>query len=1029
MKTAESHALAAVRLSKIKQKSFFIDEVLTAENWDDSHFTSFPFSVSSDNVSFNIICIKSDTDKTLFRISSRDIIGSCDVSVKIFIKNIHPEKNVEISNNFTFSRWHRDILIDAQIPASELNENSGYIVNHKFTFQIKLTHYSHRNKLASQPDVVPYVGLRNQGATCYMNSVLQAMFHIPGFQRIIYEMNTSSEKSNDKNIALNLQRLFAKMRLGSKACSTKALTRSFGWTEENTFVEHDVQEFCNELIINISSKIPNDGLSILRGHYKSIFKCRNVDYQSSKLEEFYDLPIQVKDFSRLEDALATLIKPVPLIGENQYNAGRYGLQDADLCYQFIDLPPILRLHLKRFLYNNETYRNEKLNSFFSFPVELDMSSVINKPGQLYELVSVLVHSGTSVSGHYLAYIRPTTENQWYEFDDSKVTKVPSTQAIENNFGTLDSENRIFSAYLLMYVRKKDIKQLFKPIQNEEIPTSVMNYIEEHIRKREDKRISDLEAKNTVEISLTLPSDIIHNAISGNLSLNSNHNLVSVKSDDTFNKIYHKVAEHLKTDIESITLWVIVDDHLKERLVRTDSLNVNDLDYNLSLYVQDASDDTDNDYLVFIFTYFPEFKPPLRFMFSYMMNRRDSFASILSTYQHISKMANSNDLKSENDLKNNFTVYIKNSDGILEKVEDLDDSLTEFEANNGSMIIIQPVNSDSIQLPEITYKTTFKNHYDYHEHYLTTYPHDVLQYMRDTNDKSNLKISDSPTFKKAPTFSFPSRINFGEFKKFVAACFNLDYNPEKHTILFFQPNSLSPVIVEDHVLMYRMMIRPKNEIISELSFVFFSDPSLFQLPNVYRVVAYISTSAIENQEEKYIILSQKSTVRDALRAVINNGWLTAKLHQIRLLQLSKSNHEIEEIIGFDIPINKINNPVRIELVPEDQLFLDENDRLIKVVYYSKCSSIKFNFMLKLIENETFLETKERIKNILKLSTEQINSIKFTLESDEKKGRTLREKNKLVDLFVEPSLMIVMKEDKISEQSIYYNDFEEAIKFYN
>lgn len=31
-----------------------------------------------------------------------------------------------------------------------------------------------------------YVGLKNQGATCYMNSLLQFLFHIPYFRKVSY---------------------------------------------------------------------------------------------------------------------------------------------------------------------------------------------------------------------------------------------------------------------------------------------------------------------------------------------------------------------------------------------------------------------------------------------------------------------------------------------------------------------------------------------------------------------------------------------------------------------------------------------------------------------------------------------------------------------------------------------------------------------------------------------------------------------------------------------------------------------------
>ncbi|KAK7265151.1 hypothetical protein RJT34_32767 [Clitoria ternatea] len=36
-----------------------------------------------------------------------------------------------------------------------------------------------------------YVGLKNQGATCYMNSLLQTLYHIPYFRKAVYHMPTT----------------------------------------------------------------------------------------------------------------------------------------------------------------------------------------------------------------------------------------------------------------------------------------------------------------------------------------------------------------------------------------------------------------------------------------------------------------------------------------------------------------------------------------------------------------------------------------------------------------------------------------------------------------------------------------------------------------------------------------------------------------------------------------------------------------------------------------------------------------------
>ncbi len=42
---------------------------------------------------------------------------------------------------------------------------------------------------------------------------------------------------------------------------------------------------------------------------------------------------------------------------------------------------------------------------------------------VYELFSIMVHSGSAIGGHYYAYIKSFTDKQWYCFNDQSVSKV------------------------------------------------------------------------------------------------------------------------------------------------------------------------------------------------------------------------------------------------------------------------------------------------------------------------------------------------------------------------------------------------------------------------------------------------------------------------------------------------------------------------------------------------------------------------------------------------------------------------------
>ena len=58
------------------------------------------------------------------------------------------------------------------------------------------------------------------------------------------------------------------------------------------------------------------------------------------------------------------------------------------------------------------------------------------PGYWYNLVGVVVHTGTAEGGHYYSFIRDRTtkENSWYLFNDAEVKNFDPAQIAAECFG-------------------------------------------------------------------------------------------------------------------------------------------------------------------------------------------------------------------------------------------------------------------------------------------------------------------------------------------------------------------------------------------------------------------------------------------------------------------------------------------------------------------------------------------------------------------------------------------------------------------
>ncbi|GAV63630.1 UCH domain-containing protein/DUSP domain-containing protein [Cephalotus follicularis] len=278
-------------------------------------------------------------------------------------------------------------------------------------------------------------GLTNLGATCYANSILQCLYMNKSFRDGLFSVEQDVLKAHP--VLDQLARLFAQLHASKMAFIDSA--PFIKTLELDNGVQQDSHEFLTLLLSLLERCLNNSKVSkartiiqdLFRGrvsHVTTCSKCRKDSESSSKMEDFYELELNVKGLKTLDESLGDYLSVEELRGENQYFCESCKTRvDATRSIKLRTLPDVLNFQLKRCVFLTKTTMKKKVTSAFSFPGELDMRCRLSDPSQLeliYDLSAVLIHKGTAVnSGHYIAHIKDYNTGLWWEFDDEHVSNL------------------------------------------------------------------------------------------------------------------------------------------------------------------------------------------------------------------------------------------------------------------------------------------------------------------------------------------------------------------------------------------------------------------------------------------------------------------------------------------------------------------------------------------------------------------------------------------------------------------------------
>ena len=130
-------------------------------------------------------------------------------------------------------------------------------------------------------------------------------------------------------------------------------------------------------------------------------------------------------------------------------------------------------------------------------VEAEKVQELLKEGEaVYQLYSIMIHSGGAFGGHYYAYIKSFEDGKWHDFNDTTVAPLKDEEEIFNTFG--GPGGRPGTAYLLMYRRVRGDEAPYR-FSDDLVP----DYLKAEIAADTEKAIKEQQALEEKLLALRL----------------------------------------------------------------------------------------------------------------------------------------------------------------------------------------------------------------------------------------------------------------------------------------------------------------------------------------------------------------------------------------------------------------------------------------------------------------------------------------------------------------------------------------------
>jgi ubiquitin carboxyl-terminal hydrolase 22/27/51 len=299
-------------------------------------------------------------------------------------------------------------------------------------------------------------GLYNLGNTCFMNSVLQPLLHIPALVKFFLadistpahpKFTCATSKHEAKScVACEVDSLFSRMYNGKKKpfCPSDLLYSVWKSSAEMAgYEQQDAHEFLICLRTCLHQSLGGQQFNcnciihqLFAGVLQSDVICTMCGKKTETYDPFLDLSLDITpESTSLSGCLQNFTKS-EIIPVDVYRCEGCGQVASEFSKRMSIrvAPKTLVVHLKRFEHGAQS--RFKIDKHVDFPTSISISSFmteINEPEEanfsmedvnlqdssLYRLMGVVAHVGGLDSGHYTSFVK--YRKDWFFIDDAHVS--------------------------------------------------------------------------------------------------------------------------------------------------------------------------------------------------------------------------------------------------------------------------------------------------------------------------------------------------------------------------------------------------------------------------------------------------------------------------------------------------------------------------------------------------------------------------------------------------------------------------------